>query len=325
MKNSVRLLMLMIFLQSFSFHALSQTKSFFSVDNIVPTNEGNADIYVEGSILGVKNNLFLFSSDNWLYSVLGVKSTDTLSLTMNEFFTYKGCENLIPHDKKELVDHLGEPFEMVVKRTKQFNVNLKYCDKDWDIFLAARYNLTNKISSFIANGVDVNSINSIQDFNKGESVLQIALYFANEKAAKFLISKGANINIQGGKVNGTPLMSTAHKDGALISTAKLLIEKKANLEAKDNNGHTTLHKASYLGQLELARLLIDAGANINSKGNFGETPLMLAVQGNKPNIVEYLVQQGADTSIDSKGWTALKLAEQSGYKEIVQILQKGKQ
>ena len=57
--------------------------------------------------------------------------------------------------------------------------------------------------------------------------------------------------------------------------ARFLIDKGANINvpAKDEYGGTPLHWAAILGRVEMARQLIDAGANVNSRDKNGYTPL----------------------------------------------------
>jgi ankyrin repeat protein len=57
-----------------------------------------------------------------------------------------------------------------------------------------------------------------------------------------------------------------------IELAKLLLERGADVKAKDNDGYTPLHLASISNYIELAKLLLDRGADVNAKDNEGRTP-----------------------------------------------------
>jgi ankyrin repeat protein len=61
-----------------------------------------------------------------------------------------------------------------------------------------------------------------------------------------------------------------------IEIAKLLIERGADVEAKDKWGRTPLYYACLNDNLECAELLIDAGADVGAKDRFERTPLDLA-------------------------------------------------
>ena len=54
--------------------------------------------------------------------------------------------------------------------------------------------------------------------------------------------------------------------------AKLLLLKGANIGAKNNDGQTTLHCASYYGHANVAELLLSKEANIKAKDNDGDMP-----------------------------------------------------
>jgi ankyrin repeat protein len=62
---------------------------------------------------------------------------------------------------------------------------------------------------------------------------------------------------------------------------------------KDNNGYTALMIASENGHKEVVELLLNKGANINYKNDDGYTALMLASAKGHKNIVELLLNKGA--------------------------------
>lgn len=53
------------------------------------------------------------------------------------------------------------------------------------------------------------------------------------------------------------------------------------------------------GCLEVTKLLVEIGININARNNHGETALELAKEKKHYRIVEYLIQQGADITINN--------------------------
>jgi hypothetical protein len=61
-----------------------------------------------------------------------------------------------------------------------------------------------------------------------------------------------------------------------IDICKLLIEKGANLEAKDANGFTPLYWAIMSSNVEMVQFLCDLGANVDVRDEFG-TPFHIAV------------------------------------------------
>lgn len=74
------------------------------------------------------------------------------------------------------------------------------------------------------------------------------------------------------------------------------------------------------GDVETVKQFIENGTKVNKKLN-GLTPLMYAARYNKVEIIEYLLQKGADRDVtDSQGFTALKYAELSNAREAIAVL-----
>ena len=139
---------------------------------------------------------------------------------------------------------------------------------------------------------------------------ELAIY---EEGAASLIEAGAKIDPnQKGSV--TPLMIAADK--SYVQIVKLLIKKKASLEAQDAYGKTAL---MYLPEynfrpqerLEIAKLLIQAGVNINlltsdipySRYNIYscKTALSIAVENYDVEFVRFLLANGADVNLTCQG------------------------
>jgi uncharacterized protein len=108
---------------------------------------------------------------------------------------------------------------------------------------------------------------------------------------KSLLDEGADINA---KDDGLTLLMKAATEGYL-KTAKLLIDKKADIDAKTNEGSTALMAASMAGYTKIVELLVNAGANIKAINNIGWTAEMYAKEKGYTNIIQVLTQR-ADTS-----------------------------
>ena len=66
------------------------------------------------------------------------------------------------------------------------------------------------------------------------------------------------------------------KSNGKLKIVRLLIEKGANVSARDKTHSTPLHLASSSGMPEITRLLIKHGANVKAQDRGHRTPLHLA-------------------------------------------------
>ena len=175
------------------------------------------------------------------------------------------------------------------------------------------------IKGLIDDGADVNV--PIYTMSGETTILHryVGSWGGNLEAAKFLIEKGANVNAKNAQ-GSTPLMDVSSYSGNL-ETAKLLIEKGADVNAKDAQGSTALMKAVGSGKVELAKLLIEKGADVNAKNAQGSTALMKAAGSGKVELAKLLIEKGADVNAkNAQGSTALMEAVGSKKVELAKLL-----
>ncbi|WP_353271056.1 ankyrin repeat domain-containing protein [Wolbachia endosymbiont (group A) of Alloplasta piceator] len=96
-------------------------------------------------------------------------------------------------------------------------------------------------------------------------------------------------------LNNDDLLVSAAGVGRL-SDVRELLEKGANIEARDSDGYTSLHRAAEGGHLEIIRFLIDKGANIGAKNKDGKNPLDVANDLGKTEVVNFLGPKQSDTN-----------------------------
>jgi hypothetical protein len=88
----------------------------------------------------------------------------------------------------------------------------------------------------------------------------------------------------------------------------------------------TIHMAATKGDLQALQAEIDAGVDINLQNKkYGQTALALAVYNEHFDVVEYLLNKGAETNVRMKnGQSALFIAAYMGKnKMIISLLQHG--
>jgi ankyrin repeat protein len=106
---------------------------------------------------------------------------------------------------------------------------------------------------------------------------------------------------------------------------RLLLDRGADLEAVTKNFLTNmaLHAASAaaLGYLEACRILLERGANVNAKQHGANTPLHTAGFRGDRELAELLVRHGADPSItNDEGQTAADVARSRGSSQVSALL-----
>ncbi len=128
-----------------------------------------------------------------------------------------------------------------------------------------------------------------------------------EEVINYLNGGGdADAKDQNGRTPLLLLLELEHGDKLASIVAQPLIQKKADVNARDNENNPALILAIKKNYPELAKLLIDAGADINAKDSSGKTPLhWCAIKG--PQVTgALLVKKGAGLNAqDDMGNTPL--------------------
>jgi len=140
------------------------------------------------------------------------------------------------------------------------------------------------------------------------------------KRIKFLMTEDPEcINQREKKSGHTPL----HKAASIgqIDICTLLIEKGADVNVKDNLQLTALHLAAYHGHPGVIKLFITKGVNANAQDNNGYTPFIWAIFGKKIKVMEKLIKNGANLYPPIRiGRSVLHLAVANSNAEIIKYL-----
>ena len=98
-----------------------------------------------------------------------------------------------------------------------------------------------------------------------------------------------NTVIEGERVEVVPDVFAVRR----VVVMRLLIEKEANVEAKNECGDTALHWAAFRGYRGVVRLLMKAGATTKVKNKEGHTALYYAAKHDYLPVARLLLR-GAD-------------------------------
>lgn len=149
-----------------------------------------------------------------------------------------------------------------------------------------------------------------------------------QKLVKLLLEKTIDISTQG-KHGQTALHLAAMR--GMTEVVYLLLEKTTDISAQGKDGQTVLHLATEFGMTAPHIATLKNWANpkitkllntvdINTQDLNGRTALHNAASYGHETAVKLLLQRGANTSIsDSDGKSAIWLASENGYKDIVSL------
>ena len=126
----------------------------------------------------------------------------------------------------------------------------------------------------------------------GGTFLHFAYHLNCETIAMALIEKGADIHARDERGN-TPLHLAA---GGFKKTVEMLIDNGADINARDHDGSTPLYKTANhaaKGYLSEAKLLISNGADVNARTKGGSTPLGVALMARHNELIDFFRRHNA--------------------------------
>ncbi len=143
----------------------------------------------------------------------------------------------------------------------------------------------------------------------------------NTEIIEVLLKEGADINAT--NEDGQTALVIAAEKGHIETVQVLLTTPGINIDAANNkDGSTALMFAAQNGHTNIVNTLIDKGADVNAANNkYGSTALMFAALCGNTEIVNNLIDKDANVNAtDKDGLTALMITAATGHVDIVQIL-----
>lgn len=129
---------------------------------------------------------------------------------------------------------------------------------------------------------------SVNQFSEdGFTPLGLACYFGHEDLARFLVLKGADVNLASKNgFNVFPIHSAVAANS--INITKMLLDAGAYPNVCQKAGLAPLHTAAQLGNIELIILLLEHGAEVGLRMEGGKLPADLAAEKGFNEIAEIL-------------------------------------
>ena len=173
----------------------------------------------------------------------------------------------------------------------------------------------------------------------GETPLMVAARSGYPDIVEQLLAKGANVNARAGRGQTALMWAVAQKHSNVV---KVLLAGGADIHARSDvwsqvmavppHGHleynkpiphgsdTALMFAARVGDLTSTKLLVAAGANVNDADAWGISATVLAAHSGYRELVEYLLERGADPNAAKAGFTALHAAIMRRDEKMVSAL-----
>jgi ankyrin repeat protein len=107
-----------------------------------------------------------------------------------------------------------------------------------------------------------------------------------------------------------------------IALVRSLLQQKAEVNQSQVDGTTALHWAVRQDRLDMVNLLIEAGADVKAATRFGVTPLLLACVNGNGATIEAVLKAGVDANavLSELGETPLMMAARTGNSDSVNVL-----
>ncbi|CAG7561156.1 unnamed protein product [Fusarium equiseti] len=168
---------------------------------------------------------------------------------------------------------------------------------------------------------DTNVILNVRDF-RGYTALHCACEQDNGQLAVMLVCRGASLEAQGWNGVAPTHLAARHTDLTLLNGMQMRILRSEIIKNSDltvdYNGRLPIHWAVMGGQVIN---LIFLAHQLNAVDRFGWTPIHLAVVYNQLEVMDKLLELGADTGKkDKAGRTAIYLACERGNLDALKRL-----
>ena len=165
--------------------------------------------------------------------------------------------------------------------SKSSNINEKDKRGTTPLHYAAAYGSAEAVRLLLAAGANVNARNDFE-------ATPLMWAATDAEKVRLLVSGGADVNAKS-KMGRTAVWLAAANDGS-SAIVKFLLDSGAKLD------RTELLPAAAANDMGTMRLLLERGANVNAKDPAGMTPLLFAAMNGNTRLVELLLARGADVN-----------------------------
>ena len=161
----------------------------------------------------------------------------------------------------------------------------------------------------------------------GETPMMVAARSGYPKVVELLLDAGATVDKRGARGQAALMWAVSQRHSDVV---KVLLAHDADLHLRSDEweqvmalpphgyldynraiphgGNTALMFAARVGGLASAKLLVEAGANVDDTNAWGVSATAMAAHSGFGDLVELLLEKGADPNLAEAGFTALHAA-----------------
>jgi len=121
----------------------------------------------------------------------------------------------------------------------------------------------------------------------GHIPLGLGAFFGHRAVVQLLLERGAKINVSSRNAQKVTALHGAVSRGDIEAT-KLLLDKGAEVNARQERGFTPLFSAAGAGNIPLMGLLVKHGADVNARTDDGKTAYDIALERKQEKAAEWL-------------------------------------
>ncbi|MHB9147539.1 MAG: ankyrin repeat domain-containing protein [Candidatus Amoebophilus sp.] len=259
-------------------------------------------------------------ADNAIYQAIEKENfNEVLKLIENAPFDAINYQDPVTKDTPLLLAaQLGHQSIIEALLKAGVNVNTQGGDGRTALLCAAIDEKKDIVEALIKSGVDL-------DIQHGDEALLHAVYKGYKDIVKALLDAGVDANTQGGD-GRTALMESVSNSWKLEGEkiVALLLNNGANINVQDQEGNTALMYATFGKNQAIVEALLNRGARIDLKNTLGETALWGAFDRENTSMLKLLFKRlDKHIQINQLGkfiHHALPWAIRRGAKEIVEEL-----
>ncbi|XP_043406653.1 poly [ADP-ribose] polymerase tankyrase-2 isoform X6 [Chelonia mydas] len=245
--------------------------------DLVPLHNACSYGHYEVTELLVKHGACVNAMDLWQFTPLHEAASKNRVEVCSLLLSYGADPTLLNCHNKSTID---------LAPTPQLKERLAYEFKGHSLLQAARESDVARIKKYLS--LETVNFKHPQTHETALHCAAASLYPKRKQVCELLLRKGANIN-EKTKDFLTPLHVASEK--AHNDVVEVVVKHEAKVNALDNLGQTSLHRAAHCGHLQTCRLLLSSGCDPSIVSLQGFTALQM---GNES--VQQLLQEGIPLS-----------------------------